>query len=90
MFPFINGDKLYFSSNGHPGLGGLDIYEATFDEENGFSTVKNIGMPMNHFFIMWHMYLVDDIMAVLGSSITPLPKTIDHVIGNPNALTSGC
>lgn len=47
MFPFINEEKLYFSSNGHPGLGGLDIYEATFDEENGFSTVKNIGMPIN-------------------------------------------
>lgn len=47
MFPFINGDKLYFSSNGHTGLGGLDVYEATYDEENGFSDVKNLGKPIN-------------------------------------------
>jgi outer membrane protein OmpA-like peptidoglycan-associated protein len=47
MFPFINGEKLYFSSNGHTGLGFLDIYEAIFDEENGFSEVKNLGKPIN-------------------------------------------
>lgn len=47
MFPFINDDKLYFSSNGHTGLGGLDIYEALFDKENGFSEVKNLGKPIN-------------------------------------------
>jgi len=47
MFPFINGEKLYFSSNGHTGLGGLDIYEATYDEESGFSKVKNLGKPIN-------------------------------------------
>jgi outer membrane protein OmpA-like peptidoglycan-associated protein len=47
MFPFINGDKLYFSSNGHTGLGGLDIYEAIFDKKNGFSEVKNLGIPIN-------------------------------------------
>lgn len=47
MFPFINEEKLYFSSNGHTGLGGLDIYEAVFDEEIGFSEVKNLGKPIN-------------------------------------------
>lgn len=47
MFPFINGNKLYFSSNGHTGLGGLDIYEAFLDEETGFSGVNNMGKPIN-------------------------------------------
>lgn len=47
MFPFINEEKLYFSSNGHTGLGGLDIYEAILDEETGFSEVKNLGKPIN-------------------------------------------
>ncbi len=47
MFPFISDKKLYFSSNGHIGLGGLDIYEAAFDEENGFQQVKNMGKPVN-------------------------------------------
>lgn len=46
MFPFINHDeKLYFSSDGHVGLGGLDIYEAsniTVDP-----VVENMGYPVN-------------------------------------------
>ncbi len=48
MFPFINGSKLYFSSNGHVGLGGLDVYEVSFDEEaEGFLEVRNLGKPIN-------------------------------------------
>lgn len=47
MFPFIKEDKLYFSSNGHTGLGGLDVYQATMGEEGGFSLVKNMGKPIN-------------------------------------------
>lgn len=47
MFPFINESKLYFSSDGHVGLGGLDIYEATYSEEEGFQEVKNVGQPVN-------------------------------------------
>ncbi len=48
MFPFINGKKLYFSSNGHVGLGGLDVYEVSFDEEDeGFLEVRNLGKPIN-------------------------------------------
>lgn len=47
MFPFINDKKLYFSSNGHVGLGGLDVYEAAFTEEEGFQEVKNLGQPIN-------------------------------------------
>ena len=47
MFPFINNKKLYFSSNGHVGLGGLDIYEVAFDDEDGFLEVRNLGKPVN-------------------------------------------
>ncbi|EAR02786.1 OmpA family protein [Maribacter sp. HTCC2170] len=47
MFPFINKEKLYFSSNGHVGLGGLDVFEAAIDEEEGFLEVKNVGKPIN-------------------------------------------
>jgi len=47
MFPFINGKKLYFSSDGHTGLGGLDVYEAAYTEEEGFEEVKNLGQPIN-------------------------------------------
>ena len=47
MFPFINKEKLYFSSDGHVGLGGLDVFEAAIDEELGFLEVKNVGQPIN-------------------------------------------
>ncbi len=46
MFPFISDEKLYFASDGHIGLGGLDIYEVAITEE-GFSEVKNMGQPIN-------------------------------------------
>ncbi|MGQ7868136.1 OmpA family protein [Sunxiuqinia sp. sy24] len=47
LSPFISYDGLlYFSSNGHGGLGGLDIYVAV--PENGdFYRVENMGYPLN-------------------------------------------
>ncbi len=47
MFPFINDKKLYFSSDGHTGLGGLDVYEVAYDKESGFQEVVNVGQPIN-------------------------------------------
>ena len=47
MFPYINNEKLYFSSNGHTGLGGLDIYEAFIGEDGGFGVATNLGQPVN-------------------------------------------
>jgi len=47
MFPFINNEKLYFSSDGHVGLGGLDVYEAPYTIEEGFQEAKNVGQPVN-------------------------------------------
>lgn len=47
MFPFVNEKKLYFSSNGYVGMGGLDVYEASFNEDGGFEEVKNVGQPVN-------------------------------------------
>lgn len=45
MFPFIHQDgTLYFTSNGHPGLGHFDIFEATLGAE---WSVKNMGYPIN-------------------------------------------
>jgi outer membrane protein OmpA-like peptidoglycan-associated protein len=48
VFPFIGADgTLYFSSNGHPGLGGLDIYAAKNLGMDGFAGPMNIGAPVN-------------------------------------------
>ena len=48
MFPTFrpNGD-LYFSSDGHEGMGGLDIYVATVDPETGRYTLNHPGYPLN-------------------------------------------
>lgn len=46
MFPYVADDgKLYFSSTGHPGFGGLDIFAAK--RSSGTVTVENLGAPMN-------------------------------------------
>lgn len=46
-FPFVSADnELYFSSDGHPGLGGLDIFVSKING-NTFSNPKNIGAPVN-------------------------------------------
>ena len=47
MFPFIreNGE-LYFSSNYHPGIGGLDIFKAVEDEKGKWS-IQNMKTPVN-------------------------------------------
>lgn len=47
MFPFIHPDGiLYFSSNGHVGMGGLDIFKATEKDDNNW-TVENMKYPIN-------------------------------------------
>ena len=48
MFPTFrpNGD-LYFSSNGHKGLGGLDIYIATADPKTKRYVLEHPGYPLN-------------------------------------------
>ena len=47
QFPFIatNGD-LYFSSNGHFGFGGLDVFWSKLKGEN-FQKPDNLGLPLN-------------------------------------------
>ncbi|MEQ8927280.1 MAG: OmpA family protein [Fulvivirga sp.] len=46
MFPYVSDDGyLYFSSDGHPGFGGLDLFVAK--RRNGVTTVENLGVPIN-------------------------------------------
>ncbi|MFT7588077.1 MAG: outer membrane protein OmpA-like peptidoglycan-associated protein [Limisphaerales bacterium] len=46
-FPFIHNDgTLYFASNGHAGIGGLDIFSATTSTDL-FAGVRNLGYPLN-------------------------------------------
>ncbi|AUC80837.1 OmpA family protein [Lacinutrix sp. Bg11-31] len=45
-FPYVsNNGTLYFSSNGHQGLGGLDIFYASLD--GNIEKIENLGKPIN-------------------------------------------
>ena len=46
LFPTFYNGLFCFSSNGHPGLGGLDIYRVEANDKNEF-IVKNLGYPIN-------------------------------------------
>ncbi|SFA93436.1 OmpA family protein [Algoriphagus aquimarinus] len=43
---FRNGNKFYFSSAGHPGVGGMDVFQANYTATQ-FSNVQNMGIPIN-------------------------------------------
>ncbi|GAB2766027.1 OmpA family protein [Rhabdobacter roseus] len=46
MFPYVSPDnKLYFASDGHPGLGKLDLFVAT--RSQGIISIENLGIPFN-------------------------------------------
>jgi peptidoglycan-associated lipoprotein len=48
LFPFIHPDgTLYFSSDGHPGLGGLDIFKAAKAGTDKWNNITNLGVPIN-------------------------------------------
>ena len=48
MFPtFRPNGELYFSSNGHPGMGGLDLFKAIWNEEKEVWSIENLQSPMN-------------------------------------------
>lgn len=46
LFPTFYEGNLFISSNGHPGLGGLDIYRLV-KGPNGDPVLKNMGYPVN-------------------------------------------
>lgn len=47
-FPiFTNENELYFATDGHPGLGGLDIFMSRMNADGSFKEPINIGAPAN-------------------------------------------
>lgn len=59
LFPFLRGDSvLYFASDGHPGMGGLDIFKSVKQEDGSWGEPVNLKPPINSNFddfgITWH------------------------------------
>jgi len=48
MFPFLRNDTtLYFASDGHGGMGGLDIFVTTVDSAGNWGPPQNLKYPIN-------------------------------------------
>lgn len=68
-YPFMSSDgKLYFASDGHPGLGGFDIFVALPDENGNFIQIKNLGEPINSNYDDFGILLEDDLTGFFTSN----------------------
>lgn len=47
--PFVSpeGDRLYFSSQGHPGIGGFDIFYVTINDDGTYGEPVHLDYPLN-------------------------------------------
>ena len=47
--PYVSpdGSRLYFSSQGHPGLGGFDVFYVTINDDGSYSTPTHLEYPLN-------------------------------------------
>ncbi|CAN1540446.1 ATP-synt_Fo_b domain containing protein [Flavobacteriaceae bacterium] len=60
QFPFISKDnKLYFSSNGLEGYGGLDVFVSDI-QSNSYSKASNVGLPVNSGYDDFAYYIDSD------------------------------
>ena len=79
QFPFLdNQDNLYFSSNGHPGYGLLDIFLSK-NENGSFQKPDNLGLPLNSGFDDFSIWLYHDGEKGFFSSNRPGGKGSDDI-----------
>lgn len=85
--PFLHPDgrTLYFSSNGHPGLGGMDIFRAEHSG-NTWARVQNMGYPINSPFNDSYYCLSADGKRAYFSSDRPggIGETDLYLVGIPD------
>ncbi|MDW8850723.1 OmpA family protein [Flavobacterium sp. MMLR14_040] len=46
-FPYVTQDEIYFASDGHPGLGGLDVFVGQIEDNGTISNIQNVGADIN-------------------------------------------
>lgn len=47
-FPFVtSANQMFYASDGHSGLGGLDIFTSVIDENGRIAETSNVGKPLN-------------------------------------------
>ncbi len=78
VFPYIRKDGvLYFSSDGHSGFGGLDVFSATKGMET-YSNVKNLGADLNSAYDDFGLVFIDDKTGYFSSD-RPSGKGLDDI-----------
>ncbi|PCJ67241.1 MAG: hypothetical protein COA58_02685 [Bacteroidetes bacterium] len=62
QFPFIHSDNttMYFSSEGHPGMGKSDLFITHLRPDGTWETPKNLGYPINTTGYDWNMVVTRD------------------------------
>jgi outer membrane protein OmpA-like peptidoglycan-associated protein/tetratricopeptide (TPR) repeat protein len=93
MYPFVSTDSvLYFSSNGHAGLGGYDNFRCRL-APSGPTAVQNLGYPMNTRFDDRNLMLLRDDSTGFFVSDRPGGQGSDDIYGctvhPPMQLISG-
>ena len=80
QFPFIHSDNstLYFSSEGHPGMGKSDLFITRLKPDGKWDTPKNLGYPINSTGYDWNMIVTRDGSTAYYSS--------DNVTGGEGGL----
>ena len=92
MFPFMRNDStLYFSSDGHGGMGGLDIFMTTIDTLGNWSEPVNLKSPINStgndFSIIFHPTEERGFFASNRGSRNGLDDNIYYFMEPPILLT---
>ena len=60
-FPFVNSEgAIFFASDGHPGLGLLDVFGTVTDKDNNIVSVLNLGVPVNSSKDDFSFFMSDD------------------------------
>lgn len=79
-FPFLSANnELYFASDGHLGLGGLDIFVSKINSDDSFSKPFNIGNPVNSPFDDFSYVINPDSKIGYFSSNRPKGKGSDDI-----------
>ncbi|WP_242047159.1 OmpA family protein [Dysgonomonas sp. HGC4] len=80
MFPYVRTDStFYFSSDGHPGMGGLDIFKATLNNKTKAWRIENMGSPLNSQADDFGLTFEGDKEAGFFSSNRGDGKGLDHI-----------
>lgn len=81
MFPYVDHKGvLYFSSNGFPGLGGLDIFMAVHNDDGSYKLI-NLGKPLNSSYDDFGFIKKDQDCSGYFTSNRPGGKGYDDIYG---------